>query len=66
MHSFIPCVTAEEAQSLLDHLRASHIERYLKTLNVEGTCNWAQPGRISRFLQFAEESAPGACQLNLV
>jgi hypothetical protein len=66
MHSFIPCETAQEAYSLLEGLRSSQIERYLKSLNIEGTCNWAQPGRIKRFLRFAEASAPIHSQLELV
>lgn len=66
MHSFIPCTTAQEAESLLGQLRSSHIERYLKSLNVEGTCNWAQPGRIKRFLRFAEPEPQRNRQLELV
>jgi hypothetical protein len=67
MHSFIPCSTAEEAQSLVRQLRSSHIERYLKSLNVGGTCNWAQPGRIKRFLSFSEPEEPEhSRQLELV
>jgi len=66
MHSFIPCTTAEEAESLLEQLRSSQIERYLKSLSVEGTCNWAQPGRIKRFLRFEGASKPGDHQLELV
>jgi len=62
MHSFIPCSTAQEADSLAEQLRSSPIERYLRSLSVEGTCNWAQPGRIKRFLKFREEEA----QLELV
>ncbi|MGO8678366.1 MAG: SAM-dependent DNA methyltransferase [Limisphaerales bacterium] len=66
MHSFIPCPTAQEAESLLEQLRSSHIERYLKSLNVEGTCNWAQPGRIKRFLKFATPDPQRNRQLELV
>jgi hypothetical protein len=66
MHSFIPCSTAQEAESLLEQLRSSHIERYLKSLNIEGTCNWAQPGRIKRFLKFAEPEPQRNRQLELV
>jgi hypothetical protein len=66
MHSFIPCSTAQEAESLREQLRSSHIERYLKSLNVEGTCNWAQPGRIKRFLRFARPEPQRNRQLELV
>ena len=52
MHAFIPCCSLAEAEELLSLLENSNIESYLRSLSVEGTCNWAQPGRIKRFLQF--------------
>jgi hypothetical protein len=55
MHAFIPCWSLDEAKNLLHQLKNSNIEGYLKSLHVEGTCNWAQPGRIKRFLQFTPE-----------
>jgi len=66
MHAFIPCLTAKEAESLLEQLRSSHIEKYLKSLNIEGTCNWAQPGRIKRFLRFEDPEPRRILQLELV
>ena len=55
MHAFIPCSSLAEAKHLLEQLESSNIESYLKSLSVEGTCNWAQPGRIKRFLHFIPE-----------
>lgn len=55
MHAFIPCSSLAEAENLLDRLTNSNIERYLKSLSIEGTCNWAQPGRIKRFLKFIKD-----------
>jgi len=66
MHSFIPCSTAQEAESLCEQLRSSHIEEYLKSLGAEGTCNWAQPGRIKRFLTFARLEPQRKPQMELV
>jgi hypothetical protein len=66
MHAFIPCSSPVEAESLVEQLRTSLIERYLKSLNVEGTCNWAQPGRIKRFLRFVDADAATGEQLKLV
>jgi hypothetical protein len=66
MHAFIPCSTAREAESLLEQLRSSQIERYLKSLNIEGTCNWAQPGRIKRFLRFEEPEPQRSRRFELV
>jgi len=55
MHAFIPCSTSREAEEICECLVTSNIERYLKSLNAQGTCNWAQPGRIKRFLRFKKE-----------
>ena len=52
MQAFIPCKSFSEAKDLVKSLNDSNIEKYLKSMNVEGTCNWAQPGRIKRFLEF--------------
>ena len=65
MQAFIPCSTLAEAEDLLERLENSNIESYLKSLSVEGTCNWAQPGRIKRFLQFIPETRQEAFELQL-
>jgi hypothetical protein len=65
MQAFIPCLTLAEAKDLLGRLENSNIENYLKSLSVEGTCNWAQPGRIKRFLQFIPETKQIALELQL-
>jgi hypothetical protein len=52
LQAFMPCSDAAEASELLEKLESSKVEAYLRSLAVEGTCNWAQPGRIKRFLQF--------------
>ena len=51
MQAFIPCTSLAEANSLVQKLNGSNIQTYLKSMNIEGTCNWAQPGRIKRFLE---------------
>lgn len=65
MHAFIPCATLAEAESLVEQLRTSKIERYLRSMSMEGTCNWAQPGRIKRFLKFVKTTEPGIPELPL-
>ena len=66
MQAFIPCCSLAEAEELLDQMENSNIESYLKSLSVEGTCNWAQPGRIKRFLQFTPaETRQEAFELQL-
>ena len=57
MQVFIPCRSLAEAEDLLERLKNSNIERYLKSLNIQGTCNWAQPGRIKRFLNFVKDDS---------
>ncbi len=42
----------KEAQRVLKELQHPGIGRHLKLQNMEGTCNWAQPGRIRRFMEF--------------
>ena len=64
MQAFIPCWSLAEAEDLLDQLQNSNIESYLKSLSVEGTCNWAQPGRIKRFLQFVPNARQDALEFN--
>lgn len=65
MHAFIPCATRDEAGRLLDLLASSKIERYLRSMSMEGTCNWAQPGRIKRFLKFVEREESVERELSL-
>ncbi len=40
-----------EAERVLNALRQPEIELVLKQQRMEGTCNWAQPGRIRHFLK---------------
>ena len=53
MHAFIPSNTIEDANRICDELNYK-VPEYLSMFAMEGTCNWAQPGRIKRILQFAE------------
>ncbi|QEN06680.1 SAM-dependent DNA methyltransferase [Oceanispirochaeta crateris] len=46
--------TEEEATRVLSELKHPGINRILKQQNMEGTCNWAQPGRISHFMQLED------------
>ncbi len=52
LQAFIPVKTKEEATSLLNSLQNKKIENYLLSLKMEGTMNWAQPGKIKRLLVF--------------
>ena len=39
-----------EANKVLRQLKAPFVEAYLRSLMMEGTMNWAQPGKIKKLL----------------
>jgi hypothetical protein len=45
----------EEARRVLTDLKHPGINRILKQQNMEGTCNWAQPGRMAHFMQYVPD-----------
>jgi hypothetical protein len=51
MHAFCPCASREEAEVLAAALGQTQVESWLKSSAMEGTCNWAQPGRIAQVLR---------------
>ena len=56
LQAYIPCESEMEAEFLAGQLRSSRIQEYLQSTRAEGTCNWAQPGRIKRFLSFSDSA----------
>lgn len=50
MHAFIPFKSKEHAKDLFVQFQNPFIEKYLLSQRMEGTCNWAQPGKISKLL----------------
>ncbi len=52
MHAYIPLSDKSFAISILAKLKSPIIEMYLKSHRMEGTCNWAQPGKVSRLIEF--------------
>ena len=50
MHAFIPSNTLADAKRICEELNYK-VPEYLSMFAMEGTCNWAQPGRIKRILQ---------------
>ncbi|MCE2502622.1 MAG: SAM-dependent DNA methyltransferase [Chlorobi bacterium] len=54
LQAFIPTKTREEAERVLGALQHPAIEAYLLSLKMDGTMNWAQPGKIKKLLQFKE------------
>jgi hypothetical protein len=56
LQAFIPVKTLEEANRIHAELSDKQIENYLLSLKMEGTMNWAQPGKIKKLIKFKEES----------
>lgn len=57
LQAYIPVKTRSEAEVILRKLQDKHIEEYLRSLKMEGTMNWAQPGKIKKLVRFREEEA---------
>ena len=55
MHAFIPCWSECEAQRVKTALENPKIPTLLRQLNGAGKCNWAQPGKIKKILEFDRE-----------
>ena len=51
LQAFIPVDNKKDALRLLEELQNPLIEELLKSQGMEGTCNWAQPGRMMKFFK---------------
>lgn len=56
LQAFIPVRSLAEAERIKKYLSDKQIENYLLSLKMEGTMNWAQPGKIKKIIKFEEES----------
>ena len=52
LHAYIPCEDRTSAERICAKLRNPFVQGYLLSLSMEGTCNWAQPGRVSKLIEF--------------
>jgi hypothetical protein len=52
LQAFIPLRSKEEADRVFHELQDSRIERYLLSLKMAGTMNWAQPGKIKKLISY--------------
>lgn len=52
LQAYIPLEEPYQAQQVLWHLSQGVIQKYLQSMNMQGTMNWAQPGKIKRLIQF--------------
>lgn len=57
LQAFIPVLDFDEAKRIMLKLQDVEIENYLLSLKMDGTMNWAQPGKIKKLLKF-ENSSP--------
>jgi len=56
LQAFIPVKSLTEADRIQKDLSDKQIENYLLSLKMEGTMNWAQPGKIKKIIRYEEES----------
>ncbi|MCO5280168.1 MAG: hypothetical protein M9931_03810 [Chitinophagales bacterium] len=56
LQAFIPVKSKDEAKRIQKELSDKQIENYLLSLKMEGTMNWAQPGKIKKIIKYEEES----------
>lgn len=55
LQAYIPVKTLSEAKRIRKELSDKRIENYLLSLKMEGTMNWAQPGKIKKIIKYEEE-----------
>jgi len=53
LQAFLPVMSVAEGERIVELFACNHLEAHLQDQRMAGTCNWAQPGRIRRFLSFA-------------
>ncbi|MBI9100428.1 MAG: hypothetical protein JEY91_18245, partial [Spirochaetaceae bacterium] len=56
LQAFIPLQNKEDAERIAGELNNPIIEKLLKDQGMEGTCNWAQPGRMMKFFRIKDET----------
>ncbi|MBI2968961.1 MAG: SAM-dependent DNA methyltransferase [Bacteroidetes bacterium] len=55
LQAYIPVHSLPEANQVLHSLQDKKIEEYLLSLKMEGTMNWAQPGKIKKLIAFRDD-----------
>ena len=56
LHAYVPCRTKDEADRTLRALSRPEIAAYLESFRMSGTRSWAQPGRIARISEYADDA----------
>jgi hypothetical protein len=52
LNAFIGSASIDEAEETYRKLTNPLIQDYLSSLRMQGTCNWAQPGRMKKLMEF--------------
>ncbi len=52
LNAYIGVSSLHEANEILGKLTNPLIQEYLGSLRMQGTCNWAQPGRMKKLMEF--------------
>lgn len=56
LQAYVPVKSLSEAKRIQTELSDKQIENYLLSLKMEGTMNWAQPGKIKKIIKYEEET----------
>ena len=54
LQAYIPLSNKKEAKRILSSLKNPAIEHYLRSLKMDGTMNWAQPGKIRKLFELTD------------
>lgn len=54
LQAYIPMKTKKAAVAILAQLSSGELQDYLGSLCMQGTMNWAQPGKIKKFVRFED------------
>ncbi|MCS7029175.1 MAG: N-6 DNA methylase [Bacteroidia bacterium] len=52
LQAYIPLDELYQAKQVLQQLSQPSVEKYLQSMNMQGTMNWAQPGKIKKLIHF--------------
>lgn len=55
LHAYIPYFSQKDAKCTLSKLSNPLIEKYLLSFRMEGTCNWAQPGKMKKLFNISNQ-----------
>ncbi len=54
LQAYMPFNSKKEANRVFRELRQPAVEAYLRSLRMEGTMNWAQPGKVKKLIRYTD------------